>query len=106
MAAPAIAWPTLLLPVEGALIAQFLAFNVFYAIDARMCKSGFTPPWYHSYRFVLTFVVGASIVLTLIGRGQVLDTIGTMPNATERVKEHAAETKSKKKKSKKAEDDE
>ena len=71
--APAVAWPTLLFPVEHALITQFLAFNVFYAVDSSACNRGWTPSWYSSYRFILTFVVGASIVLSLIGRGQVAE---------------------------------
>ena len=62
---------------------------------------GWTPPWYGTYRFILTFVVGASIVLSLIGRGQVSDSIQTMPSAAERVKNAAAEGKEKKKQKKK-----
>ncbi|EED24343.1 conserved hypothetical protein [Talaromyces stipitatus ATCC 10500] len=66
--APAVAWPTLLLPVEHALITQFLAFTFLYYNDARAAGRGLAPHWYGMYRFVLTFVVGASIVATLIGR--------------------------------------
>ena len=69
---------------------------------------GWTPPWYGTYRFILTFVVGASIVFSLIGRGQVSDRIGTMPDAAERVKE-LADTRGKStagKKRKKSGDDE
>ncbi|KAB8337288.1 hypothetical protein FH972_021589 [Carpinus fangiana] len=74
--APAVAWPTILLPVEYALIAQFLAFNLLYAVDSSATVRGWTPAWYSSYRFILTLIVGASIVLSLIGRGQVADRIG------------------------------
>lgn len=69
------AWPTLLLPVEHALISQFLAFTFLYYNDARAAARGHAPSWYGMYRFVLTFVVGASIVATLIGREQIVNTI-------------------------------
>ena len=84
--APAVAWPTTLLPVEYALIAQFLAFNYLYFADARATVRGWCPPWYATYRFVLTFVVGASIVVSLIGRGQIADKIGRLPGPADRVK--------------------
>ncbi|KAJ5476380.1 hypothetical protein N7475_002109 [Penicillium sp. IBT 31633x] len=73
--APAVAWPTLLLPVEYALITQFLAFTFLYYNDARAASAGRAPHWYGMYRFVLTFVVGASIVATLVGREQIQQTI-------------------------------
>ena len=73
--APAVAWPTLLLPVEYALISQFLAFTFLYYNDARAAATGRAPHWYGMYRFVLTFVVGASIVATLIGREQIQQNI-------------------------------
>lgn len=38
------------------------------------------------YRFILTFIVGASIVLSLIGRGEVSAKVGRMPGAVDRVK--------------------
>lgn len=69
--APAVAWPTIFMPVEYALLTQFVAFNGMYFTDTRATKRGWCPPWYSSYRFVLTFLVGASIVATLIGRGQI-----------------------------------
>jgi hypothetical protein len=84
--APAVAWPTILLPVEYALIAQFLAFNYLYFVDSRAAAKGWTPPWYGTYRFVLTFIVGASIVASLIGRGHVSDKIGRSPNAADKLK--------------------
>lgn len=71
MIAPAVAWPTLLLPVEYALISQFLAFTFLYYNDARAAAHGRAPHWYGMYRFVLTFVVGASIVASLVGREQI-----------------------------------
>jgi hypothetical protein len=70
--APAIAWPTIFMPVEYALITQFLAFNFMYFADARATAKGWFPAWYGTYRFVLTFFVGASIVFTLVGRGQIV----------------------------------
>lgn len=75
--APAVAWPTLLLPVEYALISQFFAFTFLYYNDARAATAGRAPHWYGMYRFVLTFVVGASIVASLIGREQITNTIST-----------------------------
>lgn len=62
----------MLMPVETALITQFLAFNFLYFTDARATVRGWCPPWYSTYRFVLTFFVGASIVISLIGRGQIV----------------------------------
>lgn len=83
--APAVAWPTILLPHTAALITQFLAFNMLYYVDSRATRRGWTPPWYGTYRFVLTFVVGASIVVSLIGQGEISSKGRTMPKATERV---------------------
>ena len=70
--APAVAWPTIFMPVEYALITQFVAFNFLYFADARATVRGWFPPWYSTYRFVLTFLVGASIVVSLVGRGQII----------------------------------
>ena len=83
--APAVAWPTILLPHTAALITQFLAFNMLYYVDSRATRRGWTPPWYGTYRFVLTFVVGASIVVSLIGQGEISHKGRTMPTARERV---------------------
>ena len=85
--ATAAAWPTILLPAEYALIAQFLVFNFLYYTDSRASKRGWAPAWYGVYRFVLTFVVGASIVMSLIGRGQIADQIGRLPGPTDRIRE-------------------
>ncbi|KAL9100887.1 MAG: hypothetical protein Q9163_003798 [Psora crenata] len=84
--APAVAWPTILLPVEYALIAQFSAFVFLYFADARAVVRGWAPHWYSTYRFVLTFVVGASIVISLIGRGQIADKINRLPSPADRIK--------------------
>ncbi|PSK35870.1 Transmembrane protein 69 [Elsinoe australis] len=84
--APAVAWPTILFPAETALIAQFLAFNFLYYTDSRATKRGWAPPWYAVYRFVLTFVAGASIVASLIGRGNISDQIGRLPAPADRIR--------------------
>ena len=47
---------------------------------------GWAPHWYSTYRFVLTFIVGASIVASLIGRGQIADQIHKLPSPADRVK--------------------
>lgn len=75
------------MPVEYALITQFCAFTLLYYVDTRATYRGWTPPWYAIYRFVLTFIVGASIVVSLIGRGEVADRVGRLPGAVDRVKE-------------------
>lgn len=84
--APAVAWPTLLLPIEYALIAQFSAFTFLYYADANAVTRGWVPHWYNTYRFVLTFVVGVSIVISLAARGQIADKIHRMPSPADRVK--------------------
>jgi hypothetical protein len=85
--APAVAWPTILLPVEYALIAQFLAFTFLYFTDARAASRGWAPAWYGTYRFVLTFIVGASIVFSLVGRGQIGDKVTRLPGTADRFKQ-------------------
>ena len=84
--APAVSWPTLLLPIEYALISQFFAFTFLYYADAQAVTKGRTPHWYTTYRFILTFVVGASIVLSLIGRGQIADKISKLLVPADRMK--------------------
>ncbi|EON96069.1 putative mitochondrial inner membrane protein 1 protein [Phaeoacremonium minimum UCRPA7] len=69
--APAVAWPTLLMPVQFALTAQFLAFTALYGADTRATYRGWAPPWYGTYRFVLTFIVGGAILISLIGREKI-----------------------------------
>ncbi|KAI9375311.1 hypothetical protein BJX61DRAFT_539972 [Aspergillus egyptiacus] len=83
--APAVAWPTLLLPIEHALITQFLAFTFLYYNDARAAVRGRAPHWYSMYRFVLTFIVGASIVATLIGREQISGIVAKDHNISEKI---------------------
>jgi Protein of unknown function (DUF3429) len=84
--APAVAWPTLLLPPTYALIAQFFAFNMLYYADSRATTRGWAPPWYGTYRFVLTFIVGASIVISLIGRSEISDKVSSLPSAVDRIR--------------------
>lgn len=76
----------MLMPMEYALTTQFLAFTFLYFADAQATVRGWTPAWYSTYRFALTFVVGASIVLSLIGRGQIADKIGRLPGPADRIK--------------------
>lgn len=68
------------------MISQFLTFNFLYYTDSRACKRGWTPAWYGVYRFVLTFIVGSSIVITLIARGHVGDRVGKLPGPGDRIK--------------------
>jgi hypothetical protein len=72
--------------VEYALISQFCAFTFLYFADARAVVRGWAPHWYSTYRFVLTFVVGASIVASLIGRGQIADQVSRLPSPADRIK--------------------
>ncbi|KAI5821162.1 hypothetical protein BZA77DRAFT_238265, partial [Pyronema omphalodes] len=69
--APAIGWSTVILPLNSALMAQFIGFVGMYFIDSQVTIWGWAPTWYSTYRFILTFVVGACCIITLIGRGQV-----------------------------------
>ena len=80
------AWPTLFFPVEYALVSQFLAFTFLYYADARAVVKGWAPEWYSTYRFVLTFIVGFSIVISLIGRGEIADKINRLPGPADRIK--------------------
>ncbi|KZM28553.1 uncharacterized protein EKO05_0005665 [Ascochyta rabiei] len=84
--APMAGWSATVMPIEYALITQFLSFVGLYFIDTRAALKGWTPPWYREYRFILTFIVGVSIVVTLIGRGEVSAKVGRMPGAVDRVK--------------------
>lgn len=61
----------MLLPVQFALTAQFLAFVFMYFADARATTRGWAPQWYGTYRFVLTFIVGSALLISLIGREKV-----------------------------------
>lgn len=80
------AWPTLLLSAEVGLITQFLAFTFLYYADARASNRGWAPSWYAVYRFVLTFIVGASIVASLIGRGQIADLVTAPTGPADRMR--------------------
>lgn len=71
--APAVAWPTLMMPIQFALISQFAAFTALYFVDARATARGWAPAWYGTYRFVLTFIVGGAIFISLVGRAKVGD---------------------------------
>ncbi|WPH02226.1 Hypothetical protein R9X50_00508200 [Acrodontium crateriforme] len=82
----AVAWPTILMPVEYALITQFLVFNFLYYADSRATKRGWTPQWYGVYRFVLTFIVGSAIVASLVGRGQIAHLIETPSGTADRIR--------------------
>ena len=74
------------MPIEYALITQFLAFTFLYFSDARAVVRGMAPAWYATYRFVLTFFVGVAIVASLVGRGQIADKINRLPSPADRVK--------------------
>jgi hypothetical protein len=101
--APMAGWSATLMPIEYALITQFMSFIGLYFIDTRAALKGWTPPWCKSdlaglyvtsltsfsdreYRFILTFIVGVSLVVSLIGRGEVSSKVGRMPGATDRIK--------------------
>jgi Protein of unknown function (DUF3429) len=71
LGASLVAWPTVLFPYEYALGAQFLGFTGMYFADASLASQGLAPPWYGTYRFILTLVVGVAIVISFIGRGEV-----------------------------------
>ncbi|KAK0609949.1 hypothetical protein B0T17DRAFT_545601 [Bombardia bombarda] len=69
--APALAWSTHFMPIEWALITQFLTFTGLYFADARAATRGWMPSWYATYRFVLTAIVGAAIFVSLVGRAKI-----------------------------------
>ncbi|KAK3306143.1 uncharacterized protein B0T15DRAFT_503125 [Chaetomium strumarium] len=69
--APAVAWPTIFMPTVWALTTQFGAFGALYFADARATAKGWAPPWYQTYRFVLTAVVGVALMVSLLGRAKV-----------------------------------
>ncbi|KFA74365.1 hypothetical protein S40288_06673 [Stachybotrys chartarum IBT 40288] len=71
LGASIIAWPTLLMPIEYALTAQFAAFTALYFADSRAAKNGWAPRWYGMYRFLLTAVVGLAIFISLVGRASI-----------------------------------
>lgn len=82
-AAPAlIAWPSILLPVDFALIAHFITFTGVWFADSAAARSGFAPGWYNQYRFLLTFIVCSSILLTLIVSGWLGDPQQATPHSS------------------------
>lgn len=83
-----------MMPIEYALISQFLLFTYSYYRDSRSARRGMAPHWYGVYRFVLTFLVGSSIVVTLISRGNIAQDLGRPSSPAQRVKDlraHQAE---------------
>ncbi|KAB8304726.1 hypothetical protein EYC80_004083 [Monilinia laxa] len=84
---PAVAWSTIFMPIEYALISQFTAFTLLYFTDARATVRGWCPPWYSTYRFVLTFIVGASIVASLVGRGKIVSHDSQLKSSVDYIKE-------------------
>ncbi|SMQ48610.1 unnamed protein product [Zymoseptoria tritici ST99CH_3D1] len=90
----ALVWPTILMPVEYALISQFLIFTFSYHRDSRAARLGWAPHWYGVYRFILTFIVGGAIVLSLVARGQITEEISRPSGPAQRVRDlraHSAE---------------
>ena len=85
--ATAAASATILMPIESALISQFLIFNFMYYNDSRAAKKGLAPSWYGVYRFILTFIVGSAIVATLFGRGHNGGHFEGMPGPADKVRE-------------------
>jgi len=69
--APVVAWPTLLMPIEYGLTAQFGAFVGLYFADVQASTRGWAPRWYGQYRFLLTAMVGLAIFVSLVGRSQI-----------------------------------
>lgn len=67
VAAPLVAWPTLLLPWPWALTAQWAAFVGLWLADRTASIRGWAPYWYATYRFVLTAIVGVAIMISMIG---------------------------------------
>ncbi|KAI8625070.1 hypothetical protein F5Y19DRAFT_451544 [Xylariaceae sp. FL1651] len=89
--ASVVAWPTLFMPVEFALTSQFAAFVALYFADARATVRGWAPPWYSTYRFALTAVVGVAIAISLIGRAKVGDAKPRLTGLGEKFHEHRGE---------------
>lgn len=82
-AAPAlIAWPSILLPLDFALVAHFITFTGVWFADAAAARKGYAPGWYNQYRFLLTFIVCSSILLTLIVSGWLGDPQQATPSSS------------------------
>jgi Protein of unknown function (DUF3429) len=62
-----VAWPTLMLTPQLALVGQWAGFVLTWFIDLRATSQGWAPKWYSSYRFGLSLAVGISIIATLAG---------------------------------------
>jgi len=62
--APLVAWPTTLMLIVFAFTTQFFAFVSLYFLDTRAMIRGWAPTWYQTYRFILTAVVGAAILIS------------------------------------------
>lgn len=82
-----IAWPTLFLSWQFALTGQFAAFVGLYFADSRATVRGWAPYWYGTYRFVLTAIVGAAIMISLIGRAKIGDTAPRLSGLSEKFHE-------------------
>ena len=82
-AAPAlIAWPSILLPVDFALVAHFITFTGVWFADSAAARLGYAPGWYNQYRFLLTFIVCSSILFTLIVSGWLGDPQQATPHSS------------------------
>lgn len=77
-----IAWPSVLLPVDLALIAHFVTFTGVWFADSAAARKGYAPGWYNQYRFLLTFIVCSSILLTLIVSGWLGDPQQATPHSS------------------------
>ncbi|KAH6640080.1 hypothetical protein BKA67DRAFT_141356 [Truncatella angustata] len=84
VAASIVAWPTLFLPWQFALTSQFAAFVGLYFADSRATVRGWAPYWYGTYRFVLTAIVGAAIMISIIGRSKIGDTAPRLSGLSEK----------------------
>ena len=67
VAAPLVAWPTLLMPWPWALTTQWAAFVGLWLCDRTASIRGWAPYWYATYRFVLTAIVGVAIMISMVG---------------------------------------
>ncbi|XXG97959.1 hypothetical protein Hte_004275 [Hypoxylon texense] len=89
--ASVVAWPTLFMPVDFALTAQFGAFVMLYFADARATVRAWAPSWYGTYRFALTAIVGAAIFISLIGRMKVGDAKPRLSGLNEKLHDRRGE---------------
>lgn len=89
--ASVVAWPTLFMPVDFALTAQFGAFVMLYFADARATVRAWAPSWYGTYRFALTAVVGVAIFISLIGRMKVGDAKPRLTGLNEKLHDRRGE---------------